>query len=317
MGAIFRLVKEARPSLWDVFAGSAASASERSLGEVWRAYGDDRAAGATPFLAAARVASQTDRLGFGFAVGYPAALERMVPGIGLPCALCITEAEGNHPRAIQTTLRRVHDHYLLDGTKSFVTFGTMAAELLVLARAGEKPDGLPDLAMVRIPARRRGIELRELPPTPFAPEVPHARLVLRAVEVSETERLPGDGYLDYAKPFRTIEDVHVLGAAIGYLIGVAHRCRAQGSLVAKLAAALTALDRLSSEPALDSGVHLALHGAYQLIGETTESAELEAFWRSAPADERARWERDKALLRVASKAREARFQRACEQLALV
>jgi acyl-CoA dehydrogenase len=309
-----RPVDETGPALLDALSGGLEATPKGSLSEVWSAYARNRARGATPFVAAVHVASQADRLGFAFAVGYPAALQHMVPGVELPCALCVTEAEGNHPRAIRTTLEPTTDGFVLEGSKSFVTFGTMAAALIIVARVGDRADGRPDLAVVRIPADRTGIELHERPATPFAPEVPHARLTLHQVEVREEERLPGDGYLGYVKPFRTIEDIHVVGAAIGYLVGVARRSGAPAEVLAELGAALAALDRLSLEAPLDPRVHVALHGVYRRLIEATKSDDFAQLWLSAPEDERARWERDQALLRVASKARDARFRRALEQL---
>jgi hypothetical protein len=302
------------PTLLDVLSPDDDGPSVQSLSEIWGAYRDMRAACATPFVAAVHVAARVDRLGFAFAAGYPAALQHMVPDVSLPCALCVTEEGGNHPRAIQTTLERAGDGFVLRGSKSFVTLGDLAADLVIAARAGDKPDGLPDLAVVRIPRGRAGIELTAHPPTPFAPEVPHARLELRGVEVRPEERLPGDGYLDYVKPFRTIEDIHVLGAAIGYLIGLALRIRGPADLIAELSANLVALDAIRVGPPLDPRLHIALHGILRQTKRIPESSGFARLLQSAPSDERARWERDRALLEVASKAREARFERARRDL---
>ena len=305
---------EAGPTLLDVLTGNADAVPKRSLSEVWEAYRIARKSGLAPFEAAVGAAATVDRLGFAFAVGYPAALEHMVKGVQLPCALCATEAKGNAPRAIETTLERRGDHYELRGTKTFVTFGNLADELVIVARAGEKPDGRPDLVVVRIPAKRRGVALQELPMTSFVPEVPHASVRLDGVEVSEDEMLPGDGYLDYVKPFRTIEDIHVVGSTLGYLIGLARRTRSSAILIAELSADLVALDRLRNGPPLDPRVHIALHGVYQHVTRLTGSQDFARILDAAPDDERDRWERDRALLRVASKAREARFERASRDL---
>jgi hypothetical protein len=307
-------VDGAGPILLDVLSLDEGGPSVQSLSEVWTAYREQRTAGATPFVAAVHVAARDDRLGFAFAAGYPAALQHMVADVGLPCALCVTEAGGNHPRAIQTTLERAGDGFVLRGSKSFVTLGDQAADLVIAARAGDKPDGLPDLAVVRIPRGRAGIELTAHPPTPFAPEVPHARLELRGVEVRPEERLPGDGYLDYVKPFRTIEDIHVLGAAIGYLIGLALRIRGPADLIAELSADLVALDAIRVGPPLDPRVHIALHGILRQTKSILESSGFARLLQSAPRDERDRWERDRMLLEVASKAREARFESARRDL---
>ena len=297
-------------SLLDVLIGDARAERKQSLTEVWEAYDRDRSSGASPFTAAVAVASRVDRLGFAFAVGYPAALEHMIEGVRLPCALCITEAKGNSPRAIETTLEPKGDSYELRGTKTFVTFGNYAETLIVAARVGEKPDGRPDLAVVRIPSSREGVVLQELPETPFAPEVPHTSVRLDGVEVLEGERLPGDGYLDYVKPFRTIEDIHVVGATLGYLVGLARRTRASTTLIAEMSADLVALDRLRDGSPLDPRVHIALHGVYQRLKRLVGGEDFARLLDSAPDDERDRWERDQTLLQVASKARTARFDRA-------
>jgi len=302
------------PTLLDVLSRDVEAPPKQSLSEVWGAYRSERASGSTPFEAAARVAATVDRLGFAFAVAYPAALEHMVTGVELPCALCVTEAKGNSPRAIETTLERSGDHYQLTGTKTFVTFGNLAEALLVVARAGAKPDGRPNLVVVQIPATRKGVELQELPTTPFVPEVPHTSVRLDGVEVLQGERLPGDGYLNYVKPFRTIEDIHVVGATLGYLVGLARRTRASATLIAELSADLVALDRLRDGPPLDPRVHIALHGVYQHVTRLIGSEDFARVLDRAQDDERDRWERDRALLRVASKAREARFERAMTEI---
>jgi len=296
-------VTETAPTLLDVLSGDAEAAPKQSLPEVWEAYRSERAAGASPFTAAVIVASQVDRLGFAFAVGYPAALEHMIEGVRLPCALCVTEANGNSPRAIESTLAPKGNRYQLDGAKTFVTFGNHAETLIIVAKAGEKSDGRPDLAVVQIPANRKGVVLQELPETPFVPEVPHTSVRLEGVEVLQNERLPGDGYLNYVKPFRTID-----------LVGLARRTRASATLIAELSADLVALDRLRDEAPLDPRVHVALHGVYQHVTRLTGSEDFARLLDGAPADERGRWERDRALLRVASKARKARFERAAREL---
>ena len=153
---------ETGPTLLDVLSRDDGAAPKGGLSDVWQAYRSERALGSTPFEAAVNVAATVDRLGFAFAVGYPAALEQMVTGVALPCALCVTEAKGNSPRAIETTLERRGDRFELRGTKTFVTFGNLAETLLIVARVGAKPDGRPDLVVVQVPAARKGVVLQEL-----------------------------------------------------------------------------------------------------------------------------------------------------------
>lgn len=306
---------ETGPELLDVLSASVEAEPEGQLERVWSAYRAARDAGAEPFTAAALVASRADRLGLAFAAGYLAALQQLAPETELPCALCVTEEGGTHPRVMETTLEPgAGGRYELTGTKTFVTFGNLAKTLLIAAKVGDKPDGRPEIAVARIPASRAGVTLQVHPATPFAPEIPHARLELRHVEVREGERLPGDGFSQYVKPFRTVEDIHVLGTAIGYLIGVTRRTNGPALLLADLGAALVALDRLRDVPPLDPRAHIVLHGVYQRVADLAAGDDMARVWEAAPEDERNRWQRDRPLLDVASRARGARFERAKQEL---
>jgi len=311
-----RLMTEGRQSLLDLLAERSIGTAWQSLPELWDAYAVERAGGRSPFSAAVQVAGRADRLGHAFAVGYPAALEHLSPGVLLPCALCATEAQGNSPRAIETTLTEVGESYRLDGEKTFVTFGTLAKTLIIVARSGLKPDGRPDIVVVQVPADRAGVHVEELPPGPFVPEVAHAWLRLEGVQVHPGERLPGDGYLQYVKPFRTIEDIHVLGSTLAYLVGWARRVGAPSTWIAELSADLVALDALRAEEPLDARAHIALHGCYRRLIQTAQGEELRRLLESASDAERERWLRDAALLKVASKARERRFEAATRAIGL-
>jgi len=116
------------------------------------------------------------------------------------------------------------------------------------------------------------------------------------------------------KPFRTIEDIHVVGATLGYLLGLARRTRVSATLIAELSSDLVALERLRDGLPLDPRVHIALHGVYQRVTRLVGSEDFARVLACTPDDERDRWERDRALLRVASKAREARFKAAKQEL---
>lgn len=303
-------------SVLDVLAHKPSEATWQGLSEVLDAYSKRRAKGRSPFSSAVDVAARADRLGQAFAAGYLASLERLVPGVHLPCALCVTEKGGNGPRAVETSLRVDGDGYRLDGEKSFVTFGTLAKTLLVVGRAGTKADGRPNLAVVCIPADRDGTLVEELSPTSFVPEVPHARLVLEGVPVEPDERLPGDGYLEYVKPFRTIEDIHVLGATLAYVIGWALRVGVAPNLIVELSASLVAFAALEDAEPLDPRTHLALHGCHERLAAVVEGDQFALLLRAASSDERGRWGRDRMLLSVASKARQARFEAAKRALGL-
>jgi len=249
---------------------------------------------------AARGAFAMDRLGWAFASGYTEALTRLVPELGsAKAALCATETGGNHPRAIATTLRDL----VLRGEKTFVTLGDAAEHLLVVASVGRDGDR-NHLKLVRLPASRDGVELHPGPATPFVPEIPHARLVLEDVAVRPEEILEGDGYADYLKPFRTVEDLHVEAAAL------AHLARLGLLRGVELAALLTTLHALADEDPKHPAVHLALAGVQRQRGQLLAAADRSAL----PEDVRARLDRDAPLFGVASKARAARERAAWARL---
>src|SRR5262249_12872943 len=150
-----------------------------------------------------------DRLGYAFTAGYSAALSRLFAYEGLAC-LAATEVRGTHPRAIATQL----EDSTVRGEKTFVTLGTIATEMFVVASRGFAPDGKNRLSIVRVHAKSPGVNVTPREPLAFAPEVPHAIVTF---ENAAADVLPGDGYTQYLKPFRTIEDIHVLAATLGYL----------------------------------------------------------------------------------------------------
>lgn len=249
-----------------------------------------------------------DRLGWAFAAGYHHALRRLVPGLrnGDPVALAATEEGGGHPRAIVSTLRPADGGgFVLDGTKRFVTLGRYARRLLVVASTGVDAAGHNQLRVVRVAPDAPGVTLTDLPPTPFAPEVGHSQGAFVGVAVGADDLLPGDGYERYLKPFRTIEDLHVLGAALGYLVGLARRRRWPDALFEDTLVAVCAVRALALEPPSSVATHLALGGALRAVGRVLDAANEQL--AGATDAEAARWERDRGLLRVADRVRGMRL----------
>ena len=250
-----------------------------------------------------------DRMGFAFASGYSEALRALAPAAptGIT-ALCATEEGGNHPRAIQTRLTPAGEgRYSLSGKKKWATVASEASALLVVATTGEGADGRNQLRVVRVLTSAPGVRLHSTA-APFVPEIPHAEVELEQVAVTDADILPGDGYDDYLKPFRTVEDIHVHAALIGYLIGVARRRGFAHELVQSLAA-LAAMTRSLAEADVKSpATHVALAGLIDLA--TRAVTGVEQAWASVPDAEHQRWQRDRALLQVAGKARAARRERA-------
>ncbi|HYH95089.1 acyl-CoA dehydrogenase family protein [Hyalangium sp.] len=258
-----------------------------------------------------------DRLGFAFASGYHAALRSLFTGMPPDhrAALCATEAGGAHPSAIQTRLSGGDGGgpLRLSGSKGFVTLGTAAETLFVVATEGQDEQGRNRLRVVMIDAHREGVHFTSLPPMPFVPEVPHAELELREVAVSPDEVLPGDGYTRYLKPFRTVEDCHVHAAFLGWVLQVARRSGWPERVQDEALALAVAIRGLALAEPTSPAVHVALGGVLELCQRFVRG--LEEWWPQVDAQTRELWERDKALLGVAGKARARRREVARQRLA--
>ena len=254
-----------------------------------------------------------DRVGWAFASGYQAALRALIPDAPADriCALCVTEADGNSPKAIRSSLSRHADRWTLNGSKRWTTLGPEGALFFVAARDEAASAERPAIKLVKVFSDTPGLKIESMPPTRFVPEVPHAQLHFENLQVAEI--LPGDGYANYVKPFRTVEDIHVQAAVLSYLMREGQRLAWPQHWLERLSAMLAALGKIADMPAAEAETHIALAGALAigagLIGETEE------FWkRSATVPAARRWARDRELLAVAGKAREQRTTRAWEQL---
>src|ERR1041385_576759 len=201
-------------------------AAVEDAAEFWRSTRTTRDRFPEPIDWALAGGFSADRLAGAFVSGYQAALRVLFPSLDIAsmAALCVTEESGNHPRAIRTTLEtHVGERIALRGKKRWSTLGPLADVLFVVATTGSGDDGRPRLRSVAVPRGAPGLAMTPMPPTPFVPEVPHAELTLDGVELPASSVLAGDGYAEHVKPFRTIEDVHVQAAVLGYLMSVAVR----------------------------------------------------------------------------------------------
>ena len=254
-----------------------------------------------------------DGVGWAFAAGYEAALTRLDPqGMrgGVLGSLCATEEGGGHPRAIRTTLTRREGAFVLSGRKSWVTLGDAAEVLLVVASLGADPRGRNRLRVARVPADRQGVTVSEAPPLPYVPEIAHAQATFDDVAIGESELLPGDGYDDGLKPFRTIEDIHVMAAVLGWAIGVGRANEWPRSWLDEALSLVMMFHATSDAPPLSPETHVVLAGAQSLARRLLD----EAPWARCDEGTRARWERDRPLLGVAKGVREARLEAAWRSL---
>lgn len=263
---------------------------------------------------------EADRLGYAFVGGYDAALGALLDRAGAlrdPAArrsLAVTERGGAHPRAIEATLTGGEGSPLtVSGEKTFATLAPVADELLVVASRGVGDDGRNRLCVVRVPRGAAGVSVQPLPDTPFAPEIPHGRVVLDGVAVRAEDVLAGDGYASYVKPFRTIEDTHVLASALAYGIRAARAYGFPRELIEGALPLVVALQDVAASDPADPTAHVLLAGAFRAARSLF--AEHDAAWEGADPAARDRWRRDGPLFSVAEGARRKRTEAAWAALA--
>ena len=263
-----------------------------------------------------------DRLAYAFVAGYSAALSRLYehggrtagearasrPFPDRPLAaracLCATEAGGAHPRNLATRLDKQGGALVLNGEKTFATLATMADELRVVASRGLEADGKNRLRLVRVKPSAPGVQIVPRDPLPFAPELPHALVRLSNVMVADEDVLPGDGYDDWLKPFRTVEDTHVLASTVGYLQGAARDYGFNRDMKAELVSLSLSLIDVGARDPVAPLTHVVLAGLFSAARRLISGLEPE--WEKASAEERARWQRDAPLLTVADGVRAKR-----------
>lgn len=280
-----------------------------------------RGRGSSPFARACVGGARAGTLERAFALGYLAAVAALT-GDERRGALALTEAAGPRPGDVATTLLRTGPGALeLTGEKSFVTLADVAEVVFVVAREPEPASGEAPLRLVRVPRGAPGARLEARAPLPFAPGVGHARLSLERVRVGEADVLPGDGWSRYGRPFRSLEDVHVLGAVVGHTLAHAPRAPhdareralsvqlALEGVAQRLARELAVPARSAREaPLVCASTELALAGALHLA----EGA-LDGLRPALEGGAREAFERDAPLLAVARGAREQRRARAWER----
>jgi len=296
-------------------AGRAVAVPCASVAEWWPRHRAIAAEHADPIHQAIVGGFVADRVAWAFASGYQAALRALFSDLPPDriCALCVTEDEGNSPRAIRAEIARAEAGWVLNGAKRWTTLGPEGGLFLVAAREAGAGGERPALRVARVPAALPGVTVEPMPPARFVPEVPHARVHFRDVVLPEASLLPGDGWDEYVKPFRTVEDIHVHAAVLAYLMREAARFAWPEHWIERASALLAALTKISDMPYRHAETHVALAGALAIGAGLAEEAEQ--FWNACAHDPAAlRWRRDRELLDVASQARAQRTRRAWQTL---
>jgi acyl-CoA dehydrogenase len=281
----------------------------------WRRYRETAAVWRNPMDRAIAGGFGADRLAWAFASAYQAALHALFPGAPEDriAALCVTEAGGNSPKAMRSTLRRDGNGWLLDGAKRWTTLGPAGALFYVAARDVEVAGTRAAIRVARVASDAPGVRVVPMDAARFVPELPHAQLQFASVRLAADALLPGDGYADYVKRFRTVEDLHVAAAVAAYLVREARRLAWPVAWIERALAALQALRAIAADDPATPAAHVALAGA--LAWHNGLIAETGTFWAASSGEPAgARWSRDRELLDVAATARALRTERAWERL---
>jgi len=245
--------------------------------------------------------------GLAFLAGYQAALRVVWPSAPAALgALCVTENRSTRPADMSTRL----DGLQLNGRKDYVTAGDAADWLLVAARE-EASGESPKLALAVLHKGTPGFQVEALPAIKLMPEVGHARLLLNN---ASCERLAGDGWDGYVKPFRSIEDLHVLAALSAWHFSLARECGWPQDLQLRLLGLLTGCAEVARQSPSAAITHVLLAGLF--AQQQALRADLETALAAGPAHWAELWQRDQALLTIAGTARAKRLEKALAALGL-
>lgn len=242
-----------------------------------------------------------------FAVAYRCALQALVPQLDQTqwAAMCVTEQQGNHPRHIQTQL---YSDGTVSGEKSFVSMAGLAQQLLVIAKGSDsqEQDARPVLKAVLLDTDQPHVKVDKMPAMKMLADIPHGRLSL---EHATCEILPGDGYAQYSKIFRVLEDAHILMAASAFILNTAYRA-GQVDVVAKALSIIGLLKGMD----LHAGpwLHIQLAQAFEQFLTLSQLFEEGMSFYDETLSQA--WLADKKLFAIASGARQARTDKAMSWL---
>lgn len=258
----------------------------------------------------------TDCIAYAFVAGYFSALQSLVPDLppDRVISFCVTEAGGAHPGAIKTRLSPAssdegkNQTYSLTGEKKYITCANEAELILVAASEGTFEDGRNKIRMVKVDSKAPGITITLMKDIGLVPEISHGMVSLNNVAVQQADLLAGDGYLNYIKPFRTIEDLHVTAAILGYLFRVACQYEWDREIKQDILSRIVTIRTLALSNPDAPELHIITGDV--LNGTASLFKRLDPYWETVDKAARDAWNRDKTLMNIAQKARTKRLETA-------
>ena len=220
--------------------------------------------------------------------------------------MCVSEKAGNHPKLLTTT---VDSEGVLNGHKSFITMADQAKQLIVIAKAGQSQDK-PILKAVLIEQSNASVNIEIMSPLPMVPDINHGQITF---ENSQGKVLAGDGYIDYSKRFRTLEDAHVFMAFTSMILRKCVDLKLDPELTQECLLLINALNSLQDfDKSQDPWLHLTLAACFKHFEALCHEFE-EALLNSGDAFY-GLWMRDKKLFTISARARLSRNKKAQEWL---
>lgn len=267
-----------------------------------------------PYVAAVAAAVQADRMAWAFFCGNQGAVQaafRRTAGAADGIASFCANETGRKLTAIATSLRATNDGTVLEGRKAWSLAD--AVDLYVLARAADGPARGPgSLVVVRVPRTAPGVTMDAARPQAVVPELPHCEVAFTDVPIAGDQSMPGDGYADYARPFRLREDVFVTGCTLAFLLAHGHAAGWPTRWRQRCIAAIVTLGRCAELDPSDPSAELLSAGALSLAGTAIDEAD--AFREQEGSETTARWIRDRPILGLGREARRQRAVSAWERL---
>lgn len=161
---------------------------------------------------------------FGTAAQREKYLPGLISGEWVGAAAVSEPRTGAHPAGIQTTATRTPGGYRLDGSKMYITDGTVADLLVVVAATGESA-GRKELTAFLVETALAGVTAERMDLN-FLQTSPHANLSFKGVELPEDAVLGavGEGHSQASKSAFARERSLVLSAFVGLFRSAADAC---------------------------------------------------------------------------------------------
>ncbi len=256
-------------------------------------------------------------VGQAFVAAYEVALQRLtgVDTLEGVASFCVTENKSTHPASMQSSLSFDDGCYRVSGKKDFVTLAGCAEKLFVAVSFGLSETGRSKIKLVEVDVNAAGVKVQLLPDLPFVSDVSHGVVSFDSVIVDQANIFSGDGYSDYVKPFRWIEDINVFMSVAAYLFKLSLVFKWPVEARVEIMSLLTSLSNLQQMDADNPVGHVVMFELAAALDQWL--AKNDEAWSKVPDEFVVGWKRDLALLRVAARARKARYENAIAVLDLI